>query len=203
METINYRGYIIEIGRDEFPPSPREWDNFGTFCLFHNRYTPPNESWIRESDFENGEEFLELVKKESEGGIYLTVYMLDHSEVWFSTTSFNDRWDSGQVGYIYVSGDRIKSEYKELTPESLKIAEKVLKNEVERYGKYANGEVYYFTVRSKVDDVESGYDYYDYETCLQDAKSCVDAEIRRIEKKNQAKLKEYIKNHVPLEKRLY
>ena len=29
-DNINYRGYTIEIDQDEFPESPREWDNLGT-----------------------------------------------------------------------------------------------------------------------------------------------------------------------------
>lgn len=33
----------------------------------------------------------------------LPLYLYDHSGITMSTTSFNDRWDSGQVGYIYAS----------------------------------------------------------------------------------------------------
>lgn len=45
-----------------------------------------------------------MLKVISEKYITLPLYLMDHSGLAMQTTSFNDPWDSGQVGWIYVSG---------------------------------------------------------------------------------------------------
>lgn len=35
---MEYKGYTIEIERDEFNDSPRDWDNLGTMVTWHRRY---------------------------------------------------------------------------------------------------------------------------------------------------------------------
>ena len=36
--TMEHEGYEIEVTRDEFPESPRQWDNLGKMIFFHKRY---------------------------------------------------------------------------------------------------------------------------------------------------------------------
>ena len=38
METITYRGIDIEIHQEEYPESPRQWDNLGVMTCFHKNY---------------------------------------------------------------------------------------------------------------------------------------------------------------------
>ena len=48
METIEYKGFEIEICRDENAESPRDWDNIGTMVCLHNNYTlgdEQSENW--------------------------------------------------------------------------------------------------------------------------------------------------------------
>ena len=42
-----------------------------------------------------------MLKVISEKYITLPLYLMDHSGLAMQTTSFNDPWDSGQVGWIY------------------------------------------------------------------------------------------------------
>ena len=47
----------------------------------------------------------------SEKYVVMPLYLLDHSGLAMQTTSFNDPWDSGQVGWIYVSKEDALKEF--------------------------------------------------------------------------------------------
>lgn len=78
--------------------------------------------------------------------VVLPVYLLDHSGLAMSTTDFNDRWDSGQVGIIFVSNEKIKEEYEVdfIEPVLRLQVEDRLKGEVAEYDAYLRGECYCF-----------------------------------------------------------
>lgn len=78
--------------------------------------------------------------------VVLPVYLLDHSGLAMSTTDFNDRWDSGQVGIIFVSNEKIKEEYEVdfIEPVLRLQVEERLKEEVAEYDAYLRGECYCF-----------------------------------------------------------
>jgi hypothetical protein len=70
-----------------------------------------------------------------------------------STSSFIGRaqhasWDSGRVGYIYVSKEAVKKEWKvkRISPKLAQTIEKNLDGEVETYDSYLRGDVYGFKV---------------------------------------------------------
>ena len=52
-----------------------------------------------------------MLKVISEKYITLPLYLMDHSGLAMQTTSFNDPWDSGQVGWIYVSKEDALKEF--------------------------------------------------------------------------------------------
>lgn len=81
--------------------------------------------------------------------IVLPTYLYDHSALAMSTDSFIGRavhaeWDSGQVGWIYVSKADIRAEYQvdRITPSVREQAENRLKDEVRIYDAYLRGECY-------------------------------------------------------------
>lgn len=80
--------------------------------------------------------------------VVLPVYLLDHSGLAMSTTDFNDRWDSGQVGIIFVSNEKIKEKYEVdfIEPVLRLQVEDRLKEEVAEYDAYLRGECYCFEV---------------------------------------------------------
>lgn len=111
----------------------REWDNFGTMVTSHKRYllgdvqksdgiealewaisecgrTFPGSYNERcwESDFEQLA-YLEDVLEEV--AVVLPLYLYDHSGLMMNTTGFSCSWDSGQVGYIFVSKDDVRQEF--------------------------------------------------------------------------------------------
>lgn len=82
--------------------------------------------------------------------VILPLFLYDHSGITMNTTGFTCGWDSGQVGWIYVSHDVIKEEYGKDDEEQLEEVRTYLENEVETYDQYLRGEVYYFSLEEKV-----------------------------------------------------
>lgn len=78
--------------------------------------------------------------------IMLPLYLMDHSGLAMKTTSFHDPWDSGQVGWIYVSKEDALKEFggDKMTGAIKKKAEDLMCSEVAAYDSYLRGECYGF-----------------------------------------------------------
>lgn len=85
-----------------------------------------------------------LLKVISEKYIVLPLYLYDHSGLTMNTTGFSCPWDSGQVGWIYVSKEDALKEFggKSFTATTRQKAETLLRGEVEYYDAYLRGECY-------------------------------------------------------------
>lgn len=76
----------------------------------------------------------------------LPLYLYDHSGITMSTGSFGDPWDSGQVGWIYMTKEIFLAETgwgEALWPRR---AIEMMQGAVETYDQYLTGDVYGFTV---------------------------------------------------------
>ncbi len=90
----------------------------------------------------------------------LPLYLYDHSGISMSTGTSRFRmmdgagWDWGTVGVIYASEAAMKKEYgvQEVTDEVKKKAEDRLRDEVNTYDLFLQGEVYYFRLYNKETD---------------------------------------------------
>lgn len=178
--------YLIEVERDELPMNPRTWDNLGTMVCFHNRYNLGDDTDYRSSDYDTWDELKQGII-ENEGEVFiLPLYLYDHSGITISTSPFSCIWDSGQIGFIFISKHKVK---KECIDES-KVVE-YLKGEVETYDKYLTGEVYQYTI-SKVGTCDLGHEhseeiencggYFDEDECMSEAEKIV---MYRIQKKKK------------------
>lgn len=78
--------------------------------------------------------------------IMLPLHLYDHSGITMNTSGFSCGWDSGCVGFIYVSKDKVRKEFgwKRITTSRMAQVEKCLRCEVETYDKLISGEVYGF-----------------------------------------------------------
>jgi len=141
-------GKILEIHQDESPESPREWDNLGIIACAHKRYNLSDKGSPDVSAEFTGcnswDEVEQYLIKEHDAKVILPIYMYDHSGITINTTGFSCGWDSGQVGFIYCTVEKIKSEYscKRITKSILEKVEKVLQSEIKTYDQYVTGEVY-------------------------------------------------------------
>jgi hypothetical protein len=139
--------------------NPRECcDNAGTMVCWHSRYAlgdkQPKEKPIaflcsllglNSEDFPDARETLELLEeKVRKTHVLLPIYIYEHSGITVSTSHeypYNDRWDSGQVGWIYIEKKQAVKEWgkKLFTDEVKKKAIKYLMGEVKEYDNYLTG----------------------------------------------------------------
>ena len=160
----------VKIKQDSFLSSPREsMDNLGTIAYKHSRYilgdeliSDPN-VWLSSkldiNIFKYGtqQEILEyLIGKFEEKYIVLPVYLYDHSGITISTTPFSCPWDSGQVGYIYVSKEDVRKEYsvKKISPKLKETVLRVLNAEIEILDYYLRSDVYGYEIVDENGEVE-------------------------------------------------
>lgn len=173
-----YKGYTITIDTDENPENPiKNWDMLGTFSCFHRRYDLGNDE-----EHSNPDELAEFF--ESTPHIKLPIYMYDHSGVTISTKPFSCPWDSGKLGYIWVTKEKARKEYGRLTKRVIEQINKNLVAEVAVYEKYLSGSVLYYSIEDANGEiVDSCYGFFDDEDyVLSEATGIVD---NRIEEENQ------------------
>lgn len=157
------KNYMLVIEQDDYSKeNPREWDNIGTMLCWHrwyklgdeNHYASPRDfleemvmPYIAEDakleDVSNSK-ILSILREND--FIILSIFLLDHSGLSISVSDFGDKWDSGQVGWIYVSPEKIKKEYGAVNENTKKAAQKRLKAEIEIYDSVLSGNVWYFTL---------------------------------------------------------
>jgi hypothetical protein len=190
MEKIDYKGHVIGIFDDDISDeNPREWDTLGILLTFHrsNDFTDRDAPSISHSDFDGWDEMEEHLIKKEKAVIVLPVYALMHGGITISTTPYNDPWDSGQLGFIYTTRDRIKS----ITGGSERLTKKLKEQvtnemigEIETLDLCLQGNGYGYVIDPVDDTDEEGPheeycgNYYDKEAPLCDAK----ASIKRIVK---------------------
>ena len=167
--TITYR-----IERDEYPESPRDWDNFGTMICFHGRYVlGDKDHGFRDSDYNGWDELHGALKKQY--AVILPVYMYDHSGLTVRTTPFSCPWDSGQIGFIAVTREKILAEYggKHLTKNLVTAAEQLLKSEVHAYDQYLSGDVWGYIIEEDGEFLDSCYGFFGEDYCEAEAKEAL------------------------------
>ena len=140
--------HILQIFQDTWGESPREWSNLGTMAIFHRRYNFGDEVDFKSDDFNSWSEMGEYINKDLDAAVCIPIYMYDHSGITINCDGFACPWDSGQVGYIYVSRQKLKDEYgvKRISNVMLERAEKALRREVHVMDQYITGDVYGFQV---------------------------------------------------------
>lgn len=110
--------------------------------------------------------------------VALPLYLYDHSGITMSITSFNDRWDSGQIGWIYTDKKTILSQCGKFQNDKgnlIKITERNwkegayqnLKEEVKIYDMYLQGQAYGIVIEEydsdlkEFDEIDSCWGFYD------------------------------------------
>jgi hypothetical protein len=154
MKTIIKGNLRFEVNSyyDE-ADNPRNDCNLGRMFFLHQKYIIGDKHNYSGNDFSSWEEVKEFIE-EDDVVVILPVYMYDHSAITISTESFHCRWDSGQIGYIYATKEDVLNEFKEITEEVINKVISILKEEVNIYDKYLNGEVYQIEVFENEEEVD-------------------------------------------------
>lgn len=186
MESIiNYKNHTINIQHDHDPQHPRtDFDNLGTMVCFHRDYALGDaKHGYNSNDYDSFDELEAVIQKNEDIAIILPLYLYDHSGLTIRTTPFSCGWDSGQIGFIFISKEKIRKEFsaKRISKKlSAKIAT-YLTGEVETYDNFLTGSVYGYEVKdAEGEEIEHGACWgffgYDHETSglMEYAKNAID-----------------------------
>ena len=143
LETLTIDGYAVEIFHDpDIVKSPHTWCS-STLCIAHRRYNFGGEHLSGDAG-----SFAEAFAWHlAEQGLHerdiicLPIYMYEHGGIVLKCCPFNDRWDSGQVGFLYERRTDIRREFgvKRISPKlECRIYDR-LRGEIETLSAWANG----------------------------------------------------------------
>ena len=156
-DITEYRGYTIEIFQD-CESNPREdFDELGTMVCFHNRHNLGDKHKFTTKTIQ------QLVKRKDV--LSLPLYLLDHSGLTMRTKPFQCKWDSGQVGFIFVTKEEVRKEFgvKRVSPNLRAHIVWLLKKEVEMYDHFLTGDIYGFIIKDgSGNPVDACHGYYGY-----------------------------------------
>lgn len=195
LETIEKEGFRAYLFADEDPTKPTDWDMFGTLISWHRRYVFEQDG--PKAGFAHGQDFLETARKE--GYIYIPVGLHDHSGITLYEGTGphamdGGGWDSGQVGFYYVTEQKALKEFprpsgvprsKWPNPKSAvakELREKVLKllrSELETWDQYVRGDVYYYRIDGPEGETHDSLgSVYGYDYALSEMKTALDGAIK-------------------------
>ena len=113
--------------------------------------------------------------------VILPLYLYDHGGITMSTSSFACSWDSGQVGWIYMTLGQAMENWHHLSdPENrdtlIKLAERCLRAEVEEYDAYLRGDAWGYTIEDeRGDEIESCWGFLGEKDARQEAEAAARA----------------------------
>ena len=153
----------LVIYHDPDPLNPRtDYEPYGTMACFHNRYVlGDKDHGLRTEEFSGWDEMKDFILTELKAIICLPLYLMDHSGLSISTPGYGCPWDSGQIGFIYVTPAQAKEYGIEPTVEGLENLRNGLLGAVEEYDYYLRGECYGFKVMKRV----HGDEWEEEESC--------------------------------------
>lgn len=154
IESIQHKGMTINIFSDETAESPRENEHIGAIVCFHRRYRIGDKHGFNASDYSSLNDFKATLEKDFDIAVILPVYLYDHSGITIRTTPFDCPWDSGQIGWAYVTVASIKKAYgiKRVSKSAIEQATKELEQEVKTLDSYLRGDFCGYDI----EDVENG-----------------------------------------------
>jgi hypothetical protein len=151
----------LKIYLDEFPESPREWDNVSRMVCFHGDYNLGDKHDYKSNDFSGWDELKEILIEDEGAHLIYPLSLYDHSGITIFIGEPNDSWDSGRVGFVYVTKKMIEKVWGAVTPETEALAEKCLRAEVKEYDQYIQGNVYGYVIEdADGEEIDSCWGYY-------------------------------------------
>jgi len=153
LRTLSMGQQTAYIFRDEHPENPREaFDGFGTMACFHRRYALGDKGHgFKAEDYRGWEEMEQAILRQNPGALILPLYLYDHSGITMRTVPFSCPWDSGQVGFIFATREKVLRTWgaKRMTERIRNLALEALRSEVEEYDAYLTGDVYGYIVEDQ------------------------------------------------------
>ena len=112
----------------------------------------------------------------------LPIYAYVHSGTQLSTTPFSCSFDSGLAGFIACSHEDIKDWFGEHHCKSTEEVLEVLRNEVEEFSKFLQGDVYNITIYVDGKEEETVGGFYGFDYAVEEAKVIADGFVKHLER---------------------
>jgi hypothetical protein len=142
------------------------------YC-FHKKYRLGDKHKYNSTDFNSWTQFEEQLNRDFEIVAIKSLYMYDHSGRTISTTPFSCPWDSGQIGFVFITKQDLRKFYgkSRINKKLIEQAINQMDNYLKVYDQYLRGEVYGYIVKDKNgEEADSCFGYYDIEDAIADAK---------------------------------
>lgn len=194
MEKIEFeKGLVGTIEQDVDAQSPRtDQDNLGKMLCWHGRYTlgdnhgysDPMEALYSLIVLAGGgggdtpdSNLADLTAEADKYYHMLPLYLYDHSGLTIRTAPFSCPWDSGQVGFIFISKAQAVQEWGTKAAEEKVLA--WMRAEVETYNYYLSGDVWYWSIEDKEGEIlDSCGGFYGYEYAETEMKAAAAAILK-------------------------
>lgn len=167
--SANFKYVDLKIEPDDDPINPvKEYDLAGTMVFFHDRMTlghphdfkndlmPEDEDGYQDHYEDSRSGFMQWMKDNESRILAIPVYAYEHGGITIRAGGKGVGWDSfdsGQLGYIYITHDNIRKEWgkhgKRISKAEFAKAEACLIAEVNAYDDYLNGNCYGYRVMDK------------------------------------------------------
>ncbi len=167
-----YKEYTLEIYRDEDSTlNSRDFENLGKIISWHKRYDFTDPIVKKEFDssiLETPNNFIKYATKHKL--FYKPIFMYEHSTIVLSLRNdiypFNDKWDAGQIGFIFATREDIKKWYNvdEIDNEILNKVYEEFEREIDELNKDIQGDNFYYVLKKGDEKLESltGFRYEDF-----------------------------------------
>ena len=198
--------YTVRIYLDDGAEDPREcFDHASNIVCWHDRYTlgdknqreefptPENfNNWrfefgekdYTDREFRNKNTAMKFRELHDKCAAIMPIRMYDHSGISISTGNsypYNDSWDSGWAGYVYMTKKGVRKEFnvKKITEVEIQKSLKLMQAEVDEYNYYLKGEVFGCVITGPESDGDSCWGFYGYEDVRKSAKESVEYLVKR------------------------
>jgi hypothetical protein len=111
---------------------------------FHSKYSLGDKHTYKHTDYNGWAEMALALQKDNDIAVIKPLFLFDHSGITIATKPFSCKWDSGQVGYVFITKQAARDCFN-VKRISAKLMEKLLiclDGEVETYDQYLTGDVY-------------------------------------------------------------
>ena len=208
MDTVPYKGYSINVYADTSCQSPDEWEDESVFLVaFHRDFFVKRDGFsqgvcqsiMRGGKYEDDSicyEAKDIMKKYHIFGLEAYIHSGVSLSLSYEGNYPDRRWDVSQLGLVFVAKTDARTKVK---------AKKLALGLIEDWNNSLSGNVYGFMIEK--DGEESGGCWgfsgdYAKSGLIDHAKDEIDGEIKSRVAKHTRKLKAFISQNVPLEKRV-
>lgn len=187
---------LLRIVIDPEPCNPRtDFDNLATMACWHRRYClgdADGPARLREAvrasrrrrsrrnnDLDDPASLAQALAG-CRDIVWLPLFLYDHSGITMSTSRgypFNDRWDAGQVGFVFMTRGQILATLASpgarcLTTALRAAAAAMMRSEVETYDQFLTGNVFGYVVeRENGEHLDSCWGYFGETQCLDEGRA--------------------------------